>query len=93
MRKSELHDSIEYVVFFRDDVQDDFDDCLIDLVLDDLEEIDVLRICYFLDDVVEIDCDKRKKKEVDQTLSFCFFNESHNVVRATKKRDDEFKKR
>jgi hypothetical protein len=93
MRKSELYDSIEYVVFFRDDVRNDFDDCLTDLVLDDLEKVDALRICCFLDDVVEIDCDKREKKEIDQTLNLCFLNENHNVVRTTKKRDDEFKKR
>jgi hypothetical protein len=93
MRESELYDSIEYVVLFRNDVQNDFDDCLIDLVLDDLEEIDALRICCFLDDVVEIDCDKRKKKEIDQTLNFCFLSESHNVVQTTKKRSDEFEKR
>jgi hypothetical protein len=80
MRKSEFYDSIEYVVFFRDDVRDDFDDCLIDLVLDDLEKVDALRVRYFFDDVVEIDCDKRKKKEINQTLSFCFFSENHDVV-------------
>jgi hypothetical protein len=93
MRKSELYDSIEYVVLFRSDVRSDFDDCLIDLVLDDLEKIDALRICCFLDDVVEIDCDRRRKEEIDQTLSFCFFNENHNVVRTTKKRNDEFERR
>jgi hypothetical protein len=93
MRKSELYDSIEYVVLFRSDVRNDFDDCLTDLVLDDLEKVDALRVCYFLDDVVEIDCDRREKEEVDQTLSFCFLNESHDVVRTTKKRNDEFKKR
>jgi hypothetical protein len=93
MRKSELYDSTKYVVFFWDDVQNDFDDYLIDLVLDDLEKVDVLRICCFLDDVVEIDCDKRKKEEIDQTLNSCFFNENHNVVQTTKKRNDEFEKR
>jgi hypothetical protein len=93
MRKNEFYDSIEYVVFFRNDVWDDFDDCLTDLVLDDFEEIDALRVCYFFDDVVEIDCDKRKKKEINQTLSFCFFNKNHDVVWATKKWDNEFKRR
>jgi hypothetical protein len=93
MRKSEFYDSIEYVVFFRDDVRNDFDDCLIDLVLDDLEKIDVFRVCYFFDDVVEINCDKREKKEINQTLSFCFFNENHDVVWTTKKWNNEFERR
>jgi hypothetical protein len=93
MRKSEFYDSIEYVVLFRDDVRSDFDDCLIDLVLDDLEKVDAFRVCCFLDDVIEIDCDKRKKEEIDQTLNSCFLDENHSVVRTTKKRSDEFEKR
>jgi hypothetical protein len=93
MRKNELYDSIEYIVLFQNNVQDDFNDCLIDLVLDNLEKVDALRICCFLDDVVEIDCDRQKEEETDQTLNFCFFNENHNVVRTTKKRSDEFEKR
>ncbi len=34
-----------------------------------------------------------KKKWVYQTLNFCFFNENHDVVWATKKRDDKFERR
>jgi hypothetical protein len=95
VRKNELYDSIENFVFFRSDVRDDFDDCLIDLVLEDLEKIDALRIrwffCFF--DVFEIDCDKWEKEEIYQTLSFCVFDENHDVVWATKKRSDKFEKR
>jgi hypothetical protein len=45
MRKSELNDFVEDFVLFRDNARDDFNDCLINLVLDDLEKIDVLQKC------------------------------------------------
>jgi hypothetical protein len=81
VRKNEFYDSIEYFVFFRDDARDCFNDRLTNLVLDDLEEIDALRIrCFFIIDVVEIDCCEREKEEIDQTLNFCSFDENHDVV-------------
>jgi hypothetical protein len=92
MRKSEFYDSIKDVVLFRDDVRDDLDDCLIYLVLENLRKIDAFRICWSRY-VVEIRCDEWKKERVYQTLNFCFFNENHDVVWATKKRNDEFERR
>jgi hypothetical protein len=92
MRKNELYDSIKNVVFFRSDVRNDFDNCLIYLVLEDLRKVDALRIWWFRY-VVEIRCDEKKEERVYQTLSFCFFDENHDVVWATKKEDDEFERR
>jgi hypothetical protein len=60
VRKNDFYDSIEYFVLARDDARSDFDDCLTDHVLDDLEKIDVLRIFCLLD-VVEIRCSERKE--------------------------------
>jgi hypothetical protein len=84
--------SIENLVFFWDEARSDFNDRLIDLVLDDLEKVDALRICWSFN-VVEIDCSERRKKEIDQILSSCFFDESHDVVWTTKKRRNKFEKR
>jgi hypothetical protein len=92
VRKNDLYDSIEYFVLARDDARNDFDDCLTDLVLDDLEKINVLRVLCFLD-VVEIRYSERKEKAIDQTLNFYFFDENHCVVRTTKKERDEFERR
>ncbi len=64
VRKSDFYDSIEYFVLVRDDARDDFDNCLIDFVLDDFEKIDAFRVFCSLD-VVEICCSRRKKKEID----------------------------
>jgi hypothetical protein len=90
MRKNELYDSIKNVVFFRNDVRSDFDDYLTYLVLEDLREIDALQVCWFRY-IFEIRCDEWKKERIYQTLNFCFFNESHDVVWTTKKQNDEFK--
>ncbi len=87
--KSEFYDLIEYLVFFRNDARDDFDDCLIDFVFDNLEKIDVFRICCSRN-VVEIRRDERKEEWVDQTLNSCFFDENHDVVWTTKKKRREF---
>jgi hypothetical protein len=84
VRKSNLYDSIEYFVLVQSDTRSDFDDCLINLVLDDFEKIDAFRVFCSLD-VVEICCSERKEEEINKTLNFCFLDESHCVVRTTKK--------
>ncbi len=61
VRKNELYDLIKYFVFFRDNARSDFDDCLTDFVLDDLEKIDAFRVCCSRN-VVEIRRDERKKE-------------------------------
>jgi hypothetical protein len=63
-----------------------------DFVFCNLEEVNVIWICWFRD-IVEICDDERRKEEIDSTLNFCFFDKNHNVVRTTKKRRDKFERR
>jgi hypothetical protein len=41
VRKNDFYDSIKYFVLVQNNARDDFDDCLTNLVFDDLEKIDV----------------------------------------------------
>jgi hypothetical protein len=63
VRKNKLDDSIEYFVLFENRARDDFDDYLINFVLDNLEKIDEIRVFNF-DDVVEICHDEWEEEEI-----------------------------